>query len=96
MIRDDTAKKKLLARLRRAEGQLAAVRRMVDEDDYCVDTLLQISATCGALNKVGQILLESHIENCVSHAFATGDAKERKRKVDELMDVFARYGSVGK
>jgi DNA-binding FrmR family transcriptional regulator len=93
---DPAAKKKLLARLSRAEGQISALRRMVDDDAYCVDVLLQISAAQGALGKAGHVLLESHIRSCVSEAFEGGDAAEREQKVDELMDVFARYGGIGR
>ena len=89
---DDVGKKKLTTRLRRVEGQGAALRRMLDEDEYCVDVLLQISAVQGALGKVGHILLESHIRHCVREAFDGGDAEARDEKIDELMEVFARYG----
>ena len=89
---DEVTQKKLLNRLRRAEGQTAAVFRMVDEEASCVDTLLQISAVQGALDKVGQILLRYHIENCVTNACNSGDERDRQQKIDELMEVFARHG----
>ncbi len=89
---DDSTRKKLLARLRRVEGQVGALRRMLEGDDYCVDVLLQISAAQGALGKVGQILLESHIRECVQEAFSRGDEQARDEKIAELMEVFARYG----
>ena len=88
-------KKKLLTRMRRAEGQLAAVRRMVEEDSGCVDTLIQIAAIQGALAKVGELVLSDHIESCVANAFTHGDEDERQQAIDELMDVFARYGRIG-
>ena len=88
-------KSALLRRLKRAEGQLAAVQRMLEADDACVDVLLQISATQGAMTKVGQILLSSHIENCVAEALTDGDEEERKKTIDELMEVFSRYSSYG-
>ena len=93
---DDTTKRKLNARLKRAEGQIAALRRMLEEDAYCVDVLLQISAAQGALGKAGQVLLGAHIRTCVADAFASGDEDSREEKVDELMDVFARYGGLGR
>ncbi len=92
---DEKERKKLIARLRRAEGQTAALRRMVEEDSYCVDVLLQISAVQGALAKVGEILLRSHVQTCVAEAFMHGDEAERRQKVDEMMDVFARFGRTG-
>ena len=91
---DSDTKNQLLQRLRRAEGQLAAVTRMVEQDDGCVDVLLQISAVRGALGKAGQVLLGSHIETCVSDAFTSGSPVDRQRQVTELMDIFARYGGI--
>ena len=88
---DASIKKKLLNRIKRAEGQLAAVRRMTDDE-----TLLQISAVQGALEKVGQILLRYHIENCVANACTSGDERERQRSIDELMEVFSRHGGIAR
>lgn len=88
---DEATKKKVLARLRRVEGQTAALRRMVEEDTYCVDVLTQISAAQGALGKVGQIILGSHVRTCVSQAFDRGTDQDKVEKVEELMDVFGRY-----
>ena len=94
MTMTEPTKEELRRRLKRAEGQVAAVRRMVDEDEGCVDILLQISAVRGALGKVGQVLLGSHIETCVSEAFTDGDEATRKQQVTELMEIFARYGGI--
>ena len=82
-------------RLRRVEGQIGALRRMVEQDSYCVDVLLQISAAQGALGKIGEIILGSHIQTCVSDAFDHGTDAERQQKVDELMSVFTRYSRIG-
>lgn len=91
---DDVQKKKMQARLRRVQGQVAALSRMVEANDDCVDVLLQISAAQGALGKAGQLLLDAHIRTCVAEAFDTGDASQRDQRVDELMEVFSRYGGV--
>lgn len=93
-FKDPSAQKKLLARLRRVEGQVSAICRMVDEEKYCVDILLQISAVQGALGKAGQLLLGTHVETCVATAFESGSKKEREKSVDELMEVFSRYGGI--
>lgn len=84
-------KKKVLARLSRAEGQLAAVRRMVESDEYCVDVLIQISAVRGALLRAADVLLTDHLHHCVAHAFEAGDEEARREKVDEVLDLFARF-----
>jgi len=84
-------KQKLLHRLRRIEGQLGGIRRMVEDDTYCVDVLTQISAVDGAMKKVSQILLGAHIQTCVSDAFTSGDSDARSQKLTELMEIFGRY-----
>lgn len=91
MASHDT-KKKVLARLKRAEGQLNAVRRMVEEDAYCVDVLTQLAAVRGAMTRTADVLLEDHLQHCVVRAFEEGDAATRREQVDELLDVFARFG----
>ena len=89
-------KQKVIDRLKRAEGQVAGIRRMIENDKYCVDVLLQVSAAQAALGGVGQIVLKQHIETCVASALSSNDGGERARTVDELMEVFARYGRFGK
>lgn len=89
-------KKKVVARLRRIEGQVAAIGRMVEEEQYCVHVLTQISAAEAALAKVGSIVLAGHMECCVSAAFKTGSAKERQEKIEELMAIFRRYKGLSK
>ena len=92
MIEGDE-KQKLIHRIRRVEGQLGGVRRMVEEDTYCVSVLTQLAAVEGALKKVSQILLGAHIQTCVSSAFESGDPEARAQKLDELMEIFGRYGA---
>ena len=79
-------------RLKRIGGQVAGVSRMLEEDKDCVDILLQISAIQGALGRVSEILLSSHIEHCVAEAFDHRDTTARAAKIEELMTVFSRYG----
>lgn len=88
-------KKKLQTRLNRAQGQVAAIHRMLDDDAYCVDVLLQISAAQAALGQIGKVVLAAHMNSCVSEAFAGNDANARRTKIDELLDVFSRYGHLG-
>ena len=93
---DEELKRKVRARLKRIEGQITAVRRMVDDDAGCVDLLVQIAAARGALGAVGKVVLGNHIETCVSDAFAHGSPADRKQQVEELMDVFGRYSGLGR
>lgn len=92
---DDATKKKVLARLRKIEGQVGGIARMVEDDRYCVDVLLQIASAQAALGEAGKVVLRSHVDTCVSDAMAAGKAAERKQKIDELMQVFSRYGCMG-
>lgn len=88
------ARKKVLARLRKVAGQVAGIERMVEEDRYCVDVLHQIAAVEGALDRVGHLVLAGHVETCVTSAIESGRPRERKEKLDELMEVFSRFGRV--
>jgi len=90
----DEARGKVLARLRKVAGQVAGIQRMVEEDRYCVDVLHQVAAVEGALDRVGHLVLASHVETCVASALESGKPRERKEKLDELMDVFSRFGRV--
>lgn len=96
IAKDADTKSKLLARLRRARGQLQAIERMVEDDAYCVDVLVQIAAIQGALGRIGQKLLGAHMHHCVAEAMTDGDVDTRQAKIDELLDIFARYGMGGR
>ena len=89
---NDETKAKLRGRLRRIEGQVQGLQRMVESDAYCVDVLLQISAVQGALEQVQKLLLGRHIESCVADAMRSGAKGDRQQKIDELLEVFARFG----
>jgi DNA-binding FrmR family transcriptional regulator len=82
-------------RIRRIAGQVAGIERMVEEDRYCVDVLLQVAAVRAALDGLGKLLLRSHDESCVADAFTSGRPRDRKEKVEELMEVFSRFAHIG-
>jgi DNA-binding FrmR family transcriptional regulator len=82
-------------RVRRIGGQVAGIERMIEEDRYCVDVLLQVAAARAALDGLGKLLLKSHVETCVADAIGSGRPKERREKVEELMDVFAKFSNIG-
>ena len=90
MLSDDD-KKKVDHRLARVLGQVEAVRRMISDEEYCVNILMQLSAAAGALDKVGEIILKQHIQTCVSDAIKSGNPKDRDEKIEELMSVFRKY-----
>ena len=76
-------------RLRRIEGQVRGIQRMVDEDVYCIDVLTQLNSISAALKAVGLGLLDSHVRNCVRESIQHGEGDE---KVEELMSAVARLG----
>lgn len=76
-----------LARLRRVEGQIRGIHRMVEEDEYCIDILTQISAATSALENVALALLGDHLEHCVVDAARNGDPAE---KLDEARAAIKR------
>ena len=90
----EDARKKVLARLRKIAGQVEGIQRMVEEDRYCVDVLHQVAAAEGALDRVGHMVLGSHVETCVASALESGKPRQRKEKLDELMEIFSRFGRV--
>ncbi|KID28213.1 metal-sensitive transcriptional regulator [Prauserella rugosa] len=78
-----------LKRLRRIEGQIRGLQRMIDDDEYCIDILTQISAATKALQSVSLGLLDEHLKHCVAEAVAEGgDAAEEK--VREASEAIAR------
>jgi DNA-binding FrmR family transcriptional regulator len=77
-------------RLSRIEGQVRGLARMVEEDRFFIDVVTQVSAVRAALRRVEEEVLRDHVAHCLEHAIASGDAREQRRKVKELMDVLAR------
>ena len=85
MHRDD-----YLKRLRRIEGQVRGLQRMVEQDDYCIDILTQVSAATKALQSVAVGLLDEHLRHCVSGAVAAGDPDESARLIGEATNAIER------
>jgi DNA-binding FrmR family transcriptional regulator len=81
----------LLKRLRRIEGQVRGLERMVEDDRYCIDVLTQIAAVTTALESVAFRILDDHVSHCVSGALASGDADEAAAKSRELLDAVHRF-----
>ena len=81
-------KKDLQDRLRRIEGQVRGIQRMVEADQYCIDVLTQVNSAAAALRSVGMGLLDEHVRHCVKESIATGDGDA---KVEELLAAVARF-----
>jgi DNA-binding FrmR family transcriptional regulator len=82
-----TEKQAIQARLRRIEGQVRGLQRLVEEDTYCIDILTQISASTKALESVALLLLEQHLQHCLTHADGPEDTR---RKLTEASEAIAR------
>jgi CsoR family transcriptional regulator, copper-sensing transcriptional repressor len=80
-------KKDLQDRLRRIEGQVRGLQRMVEEDTYCIDILTQLNSVNAALKAVGMGLLDAHVRHCVRDSIEQGEGDE---KVEELMAAVGR------
>jgi DNA-binding FrmR family transcriptional regulator len=88
---DIQTKGKALGRLRRIEGQVQGIQRMVEEDKYCVDILLQLAAVQGAVGQVQKLLLGQHLETSVTEAIRSGSSRDRQKRLEDLLEVFSRF-----
>ena len=88
MNEDD--KEQVATRLKRIAGQLSGIQRMVEEERYCIDIVAQVDAVRSGLVKISKQLLAGHLKTCVSDSFEKGDARERREKIAELLEVFER------
>lgn len=86
----EATKSEVTKRLRRIEGQVGGLLRMVEYDRYCVDVLTQINAVRAALHKVEERILRDHVAHCVADAFASGDATDQRHKVEELITTIGK------
>ena len=86
----DAARQKVIQRLKRIEGQVGGLLRMVDDNRYCIDMLTQISAVRAALHKVEEEILRDHLSHCVADAFSSGSVTDQRHKVEELVQTLGR------
>lgn len=80
-----------MLRLRRVEGQVRGVQKMVEEDRYCPDVLVQMSAIHESLRAVERILMKDHLQHCATEALCSGDDKQAQRTYNELTELFYRH-----
>ena len=79
-----------LKRLRRVEGQVRGIARMVEEERYCIDVLTQLQAVRAALAKVETEMLRDHLGHCIEGAIVAGDKEEQRKKAAELIHLMER------
>lgn len=88
---DPEIKASNLKRLRRIEGQVRGIQKMVEEDRYCADIMIQISAIQEALRTVGRSLMRNHLSHCAKKAISTGTPEEANAMYDELVDLIYKH-----
>jgi DNA-binding FrmR family transcriptional regulator len=91
---DSATKKQVINRLRSIEGHVRGIERMVEEESYCIDVIKQAIAVQRALERVNGIMLENHLQTCVTTAIRSEEAQERERVIGELLEVFETASSV--
>ena len=84
-------KQDYLARLRRVEGQIRGLQRMVEDDKYCIDIVTQLNSVNAALRAVGLGLLDDHVRSCVRESFEQGGGADADEKIQELVSAVARF-----
>lgn len=85
--RDEENKKDLQIRLNRIIGQLEGIKKMVENDRYCADILIQLSASCKSIKSLASNILEYHMHSCLKEGIKSGD----DTKIDEIVDLFKRF-----
>ncbi len=85
---DTSTKKTITRRIATAAGHLKGIERMVNEDVYCIDVIKQVQAVQAALNKINTLILDNHLQTCVTTAIQGDDVEERKQLLSEISAVF--------
>ncbi len=80
-----------ISRLKKIEGQVRGLQRMIDDKKYCIDILFQLSAVHGALRKVSQAILKNHMETCVAEAITSSNKADSDKKIKELEEIFDKF-----
>ena len=91
----DKHRQNAISRLRRIEGQIRGIQKMLEEDRYCVDILTQTSAVVAALHGVEDLVMENHLNTCVADAMKSDDPEAKAEKVEEVMSVITKFRKHG-
>jgi len=85
---EENVKKQIVNRLRSISGHVQGIERMIESDVYCIDVIKQVLAVQSALTKVSNLVLENHLQTCVTAAIRGQDPEQQGRVIDEIVDVF--------
>ena len=89
---DKQIQKQLITRLNRIEGQVKGLKRMVSDEEYCMNIIMQIMSVRGALKSAALLVLENHLKTCVKSAMSSNDQNQSDEKVDELIAIYKQLG----
>jgi DNA-binding FrmR family transcriptional regulator len=88
---DAALKEQALDRLKKIEGQVRGLQRMVEDERYCGDVLVQVASVHEALRGVGKLLMRNHLRHCVTDALQSGDEHDREAAYAEVLDLMYRH-----
>lgn len=91
MVNQQTTHFEEIVRLKKIEGQVRGIQRMIEEKRYCIDILTQISSIVGAIKRVEGRILERHLKGCVRESFTRGNADDRMEKISEVIEVLKKF-----
>jgi DNA-binding FrmR family transcriptional regulator len=92
---NETQKNDVLQRLKKIEGQIGGIQKMVAENRYCMDILTQTRASVAAVRKVEDIIMQQHLYTCVADSIRSGDQNDQNEKINEIMDIFSKFRKEG-
>ncbi len=84
-----------LVYLKKIEGQVRGVQKMIEEGRYCVDIITQVHSVIGALYRVEDQILKKHLDHCVANALKGSSEKEKQEKINEIMELISRFRKTG-
>jgi len=91
MKKQTTTHHEELPRLRRIEGQIRGIQRMIEEERYCIDILTQISSVVGAIMRVEENILHRNLRGCVNASFRKGSKEDREKKIEEIIQLLQKF-----
>ena len=91
MEKQITTHEKEIVPLKRIEGQIRGVQKMIQDKRYCIDILTQLSSIVGAIKSVEENILERHLKGCVNLSFTKGNKDDRQKKIDEVIGVLKTF-----
>ncbi len=94
-MKQDTTHQEQLVFLKKIEGQIRGIQRMIEEGRYCVDIMTQIHSIIGALYNVENSIFKKHVEGCVVNSLRGKSKQEKKIKIDEVVELISRFRKTG-